>query len=54
MVALNGAHLLMTLFCFIGAVIATAWYRRKFKFTWKDWAMLGVATVLGLLLRLLL
>jgi hypothetical protein len=54
MVAMNGEHLLMTIFCFIGAVIATACYRRKFKFTWKDWAVLGGAMVLGFLLHLLL
>lgn len=54
MVALNSSDLLMTIFTFIGAVIAMAWYRRKFKFSWQDWAMLGGALVLGFLLRLLL
>lgn len=54
MVALNGEHLLMTIFCFIGAVIATACYRRKFKFSWHYWAMIGGAVLLGLLLHLFL
>lgn len=55
MTALNAAAGgLWLVFCLIGAVIATACYRRKFKFSWQYWLVIVGSMVLGLILSLFL